>query len=169
MYLAQEPVTGSVPQNGAFAWQTIIGPDKINEFKFGYNSAYSRVFGSAPTVNGIDLTPVTINITGSVANTGIPGQGASSGVSILGGLFRLNSATNGRGAPYTPYTLSFIDNLSWIRGNHAIKFGGELRLLRLYTDRLGGTTYSYSNLSKFSREFRRYNSVQWRRQRPQSL
>jgi len=92
---------------------------------------------------------VAINITGSVANTGIPGQGASSGVAVLGGLFRLNSATNGRGAPYTPYTLSFIDNLSWIRGNHTIKFGAEIRLLRLYTDRLGGTTYSYSSLQSF--------------------
>jgi hypothetical protein len=139
----------SVPQNGAISWQTSIGADKINEFKFGYNSAYSRVFGSAPTVNGIDLSAVAINITGSVANTGIPGQGASSGVAVLGGLFRLNSATNGRGAPYTPYTLSFIDNLSWIRGNHTIKFGAEIRLLRLYTDRLGGTTYSYSNLASF--------------------
>jgi hypothetical protein len=64
----------SVPQNGAFSWQTTLGADKINEFKFGYNSAYSRVFGSAPTVNGIDLSAVTINITGSVANTGIPAR-----------------------------------------------------------------------------------------------
>jgi hypothetical protein len=139
----------SVPQNGAISWTTTIGADKINEAKFGYNSAYSRVFGSAPTVNGIDLSAVTINITGSVANTGIPGQGASSGVSVLGGLFRLNSATNGRGAPYTPYSLSLIDNLSWVRGNHTIKFGGEIRFIRLYTDRLGGTTYSYSNLNSF--------------------
>ncbi|HKC86747.1 MAG TPA: hypothetical protein VKG02_12270, partial [Blastocatellia bacterium] len=117
--------------------------------KVGYNSAYSRVFGTAPTVNGIDLSAVTINITGSVANNGIPGQGGPSGVSVLGGLFRLNSATNGRGAPYTPYTISMVDNLSVLRGNHSLKFGGEVRFVRLYTDRLGGTTYSYSNLAAF--------------------
>src|SRR5262249_41387802 len=111
-----------VPQNGVAAWQTTIGANKINEFKLGYNSAYSRVSGSAPTINGIDLSAVTINISGSVAISGIPGQGNSAGLSIPGGLFRLNSATNGRGAPYTPYTIGLVDNLSWLRGNHAIKF-----------------------------------------------
>jgi len=137
------------PQNGVASWQTTIGANKINEFKLGYNSAYSRVAGSAPTISGIDLSAVTINITGSVATAGIPGQGNSAGVSIPGGLFRLNSATNGRGAPYTPYTIGLVDNLSWLRGNHNIKFGEEIRFIRLYTDRLGGTTYSYSNLSNF--------------------
>ncbi len=138
-----------VPQNGLAAWQTTIGQNKINEFKLGYNSAYTRVAGFAPTINGIDLSAVTINLSGSVAISGIPGQGNSAGLSIPGGLFRLNSATNGRGAPYTPYTIGLVDNLSWLRGNHSIKFGGEIRFIRLYTDRLGGTTYTYSNLSNF--------------------
>ncbi|HWQ36490.1 MAG TPA: carboxypeptidase regulatory-like domain-containing protein [Blastocatellia bacterium] len=142
-------VIRSVPQNGVIAWQSFFGQNKVNEFKLGYNSAYTRVSGFAPTINGIDLSAITLNISGSVANTGIAGQGSSSGISVPGGLVRANSATNGRGAPYTPYTLGFIDSLSWIRGNHNIKFGGEVRLLRLYTDRLGGTTYTYSNLNSF--------------------
>lgn len=142
-------VIKAVPQNGVLAWQSTLSQRAINEFKLGYNSAYTRVFGVAPTIGGVDLSAVTINITGSVANTGIAGQGASSGISVPGGLVRANSATNGRGAPYTPYTISLIDNLSWMRGNHSLKFGGELRLLRMYTDRLGGTTYTYSNLDNF--------------------
>jgi len=137
------------PQNGVAAWQTTFGGNKINEFKLGYNSAYTRVAGFAPTVNGIDLSAVTINVAGSVANSGIAGQGNSSGISIPGGLFRLNSATNGRGAPYTPYTIGLIDNFSLLRGNHSLKFGGEVRFVRLYTDRLGGTTYTYANLGAF--------------------
>lgn len=137
------------PQNGVVAWQTLIGGAKINEFKLGYNSAYSRVAGFAPTVNGIDLSASTINVAGSIAISGIAGQGNSAGLSIPGGLFRLNSATNGRGAPYTPYTIGLMDNFSWVRGNHSLKFGGEVRFIRLYTDRLGGTTYSYSNLTAF--------------------
>jgi len=137
------------PQNGVFAWQRTISVTSVNEFKLGYNSAYSRVAGSAPTVNGIDLSATTINITGSVALQNIPGQGNSAGISIPGGLFRLNSATNGRAAPYTPYTIGLIDNYSWLHGTHALKFGGEVRFLRLYTDRLGGTTYTYSNLANF--------------------
>lgn len=138
-----------VPQNAVASWQTTIGSNKVNEFKLGYNSAYTRVSGSAPSVNGIDLSAVTINLSGSVALQNIPGQGNSAGLSIPGGLFRLNSATNGRGAPYTPYTIGLIDSFSWIQGSHSFKFGGEVRLLRLYTDRLGGTTYSYSNLTNF--------------------
>ena len=138
-----------VPQNAVASWQATIGSNKINEFKLGYNSAYTRVAGFAPTVAGIDLSAVTINLSGSVALQNIPGQGNSAGLSIPGGLFRLNSATNGRGAPYTPYTIGFIDSFGWIQASHSLKFGGEVRLLRLYTDRLGGTTYSYSNLANF--------------------
>lgn len=138
-----------VPQNGVLSWQTTIGQNKVNEFKLGYNSAYTRVAGSAPTIGGIDLSAVTINLSGSVALQNIPGQGNSAGLSIPGGLFRLNSATNGRGAPYTPYTIGLIDSFGWIGGSHSVKIGGEVRLLRLYTDRLGGTTYSYTNLANF--------------------
>jgi hypothetical protein len=138
-----------VPQNAVASWQTTIGGNKINELKLGYNGVYTRVNGFTAPVNGIDLSSSTINISGSVANSGIAGQGNPSGISIPGGLFRLNSATNGRGAPYTAYTIAPMDNFSWLLGNHSLKFGGEVRLVRLYTDRLGGTTYSYGNLSSF--------------------
>ncbi len=137
------------PQNGVFGLQSIFGTNKVNEFRLGYNGARTRINGQAPTINGFDLSSVIINISGSVANTGIAGQGTSSGISIPGGLVRANSATNGRGQPYTPYSLSFIDNFSWTRGTHNLKFGGEVRLIRLYTDRLGGTTYTFSNLAAF--------------------
>jgi hypothetical protein len=90
-----------------------------------------------------------INLTGSIANTGIAGQGSSSGVTVPGGLIRANSAQNGRAQPYDPYTLSFIDSLSTLRGNHFLKFGGEFRAIRMQTDRLGGTTYSYQNVNAF--------------------
>lgn len=155
--IAPEGVSGrvvkiqAVPQNGVAGLQSILRRDGslINEFKVGYNGARTRINGSAPIVNGLDFTNITLNISGSVANTGIAGQGTSSGISIPGGLVRANSATNGRGQPYTPYSLGFIDSLSWVRGNHNIKFGGEVRLVRLYTDRLGGTTYTFSNLNAF--------------------
>ncbi|CAN5557362.1 hypothetical protein BH10ACI2_BH10ACI2_12910 [soil metagenome] len=155
--VAPEGVSGrvvsiqAVPQNGVAGFQSILKKDGtlINEFKLGYNGARTRINGAAPTVAGLDFTNLTINISGSVANTGIAGQGTSSGISIPGGLVRANSATNGRGQPYTPYSLGFIDSLSWVRGDHSFKFGGEVRLIRLYTDRLGGTTYTFSNLAGF--------------------
>jgi hypothetical protein len=150
-----EGVTGrrvfikAVPQNGVLALQSLLTPTLLNEFKVGYNGAYTRINGVAPTISGFDLSSAVINISGNTANFALPGQGSSAGTATPGGLVRANSATNGRGQPYTPYTLSFVDGLNWTRGDHNIKFGGELRLIRLWTDRLGGTTYTYSNLNSF--------------------
>jgi len=150
-----EGVTGrrvlikAVPQNGIAALQSLLTPTLLNEFKFGYNGAYTRINGVAPTIAGFDLSSLVINISGNTANFALPGQGTSAGTATPGGLVRANSATNGRGQPYTPYSLSFVDNLNWTDGNHNYKFGGELRLIRLYTDRQGGTTYTYSNLTSF--------------------
>src|SRR4029078_6194908 len=92
---------------------------------------------------------ITLNISGNTANFNLPGQGTSAGTATPGGLVRANSATNGRGQPYTPYSLSFIDNLNLTRGSHNFRAGGEVRAIRLYTDRLGGTTYTYASLQNF--------------------
>src|SRR5215831_4289586 len=137
------------PQNGVLALQSTVSSWIINEVKFGYNGALTRGFGKGIFVNGIDTTPFSINITGSASNNGIPGQGATTGIAVAGGLVRLNSQANGRGAPYTPWTLSFIDNLTWISGKHTMKFGGEIRPVRFYTDRNGGTQYTYNSLGDF--------------------
>ncbi|HYX27260.1 MAG TPA: carboxypeptidase regulatory-like domain-containing protein [Pyrinomonadaceae bacterium] len=138
-----------VPQNGVVAFQSVLSSTLINEFKFGYNGALSRINGVAPTVNGVDLSNLSFNISGSVAGFALPGQGANAGVAVPGGLVRSNSAQNGRGQPYTPYTLSFIDNVNWTRGTHSLKFGGEVRPVHLYTDRQGGLTYTFSSITNF--------------------
>jgi hypothetical protein len=129
--------TEANPSNAIFNLQGILSDRTTNEFKFGYNAAPTRIEAVLPG-GGVDLSASTINLTGSVANFGIAGQGASSGITIPGGLVRSNSAQNGRGQPYDPYTVSFIDSLSSLRGNHFIKTGGELRMIRMETDRLAG-------------------------------
>lgn len=139
----------AVAQNAVLNWQRVLSPTIINEAKFGYNGPKTRTSGIPPTVPGVDLSGVTLNITGATVLVGIGGQGASAGVSIPSGQVRANSATNGRGQPYTNYSLSYVDNLSWVKGNHNMKFGGEFRQVRLYTDRLGGVTYAFSNLAAF--------------------
>lgn len=150
-----EGVTGRVvnitdnPSNAVFNLQGILTSHTTNEFKFGYNSSPTTITGQAPVVNGIDFNNIAINLSGSVANTGIAGQGASSGIAVPGGLVRANSATNGHGQPYKPYSLSFVDSLSSIQGNHLLKFGGEARAIRMATDRIGGITYTFANLSAF--------------------
>lgn len=137
--------TTSKPRNAVFNLQGLLGGGLINEFKIGYNAAASTSQGLAPA----GFENIIINLTGSVANTGIAGQGASTGVAIPGGLVRVNSAGNGRSAPYNPYSLTLADTVGRVSGNHYMKFGGDARMIRMSTDQQGGITYSYSNLASF--------------------
>ena len=139
----------AVAQNAVIEWQRIISPSIVNEAKIGYNGPKTRTNGVAPTIQGVDLSGVTLNITGANVLVGIGGQGASAGISIPSGQVRASSATNGRGQPYTNYSLSYVDSLNWIKGKHTIKMGGEFRQVRMWTDRLGGTTYAFGNLNAF--------------------
>ena len=139
-------VTG-VPQNASLRLQWIPSPSVVNEFSLGVNDDKTRGSGWAPSIPGVDLSAISVNYTGSVALSGIGGQGASASAATPGGLIRANSATNGRGQPYTNYTVSFIDGLTYVRGTHTFKFGGEVRPVRLYTDRLGGTTYTFNSIN----------------------
>jgi hypothetical protein len=137
------------PTNAVFNLQGTTARGLINEVKIGYNAAPSRINGVAPTVNGIDFSNLVFNLSGSVANTGIAGQGASSGIVVPGGLVRANSATNGRGQPYDPFSLAFAYNVSTVAGNHFLKAGTDVRLIRMTTDRQGGITYTFPNVGAF--------------------
>ena len=137
----------AVPQNALINFSQVLSPTMINETKFGFNGSKTRANGFSPAIPGIaDPSAVSIDFTGNATIPGIAGQIGSAGAARLGGLVRANSTQNGRGQPYTSYSLSFVDALSVIKGSHNLKFGGEVRPLRIYTDRLGGTTYTYSNL-----------------------
>jgi len=139
----------AVPQNALFNMNYLISPSMINELKLGFNGAKTRASGFAPALPGIpDASAISIDFSGNATIAGIGGQITNAGASRLGGLVRSNSTQNGRGQPYTNYSLTFADSLSWIKGAHNFKFGGEVRPLRIYTDRLGGTTYTFDNITK---------------------
>ena len=133
------------PINAVVNLQGLLGPRTINEFKFGYNGAPSTESG--PTQAGFEN--ISINLSGSVANNGIAGQSGNSGIASPGGLVRVNSAGNGRGAPYNPYSLTFADSVSRTQGNHYLKMGADVRLIRMTTDQLGGITYTFANIGGF--------------------
>jgi hypothetical protein len=137
------------PLNAIFSLNGTTRSGLVNEFKAGYNSPWSTISGVAPAVNGIDFSAITINLTGSIANSGIAGQSASSGIAVPGGLIRANSATNGRALIYEPFSLAFSDSVSMIKGNHLAKVGGDLRLIRMGLDQRGGTTYTFPNITAF--------------------
>ena len=131
--------------NGVFNLQGLLGTKTINEFKFGYNGAPSTESG--PTQAGFEN--ISINLSGSVANNGIAGQTGNSGIASPGGLVRVNSAGNGRGAPYNPYSVTFADSLTRVQGNHFLKMGADVRMIRMTTDQLGGITYTFANIGGF--------------------
>src|SRR6185436_13797985 len=133
------------PTNAIYNLQGILGNGSVNEFKFGYNAAPSTE--GAQTQAGFEN--ISINLQGTVANAGIAGQGASNSFAAPGGLVRVHSAGNGRGAPYDPYSLTFADTYSKIAGSHYFKSGVDVRAIRMSTDQLGGITYTYANLTAF--------------------
>jgi hypothetical protein len=141
--------TAIVPQNAVANLTQLWTPTIINETKFGFNGAKTRVAGIPGPSPDANINGITLNLSGSVALAGIAGQSGSAGLAIPTGLIRLSSSFNGRGAPYTNYTTSFIDNLSVLHGNHSLKFGVEVRPITLYNDQLGGTTYSFNNVAAF--------------------
>jgi hypothetical protein len=133
------------PTNAVFNLQGLLKNGGVNEFKFGYNAANSTELGvTQPMFDGI-----AVSLAGTVANNGLAGQGGSTGLASPGGLVRVNSAGNGRGAPYNPYSLTFNDAYSRVIGTHFVKVGGDVRMIRMSTDQLGGTTYTYSNITAF--------------------
>jgi hypothetical protein len=142
---SSQVVTG-VPQNLVYTLTQILKPTVVNETKLGFNGSKTRINGVTPLIPGVDTSAFAVSFTGTVAIPGVGGQGSSAGAASLGNLVRGNSSQNGRGQPYTNYTASLIDSLSIIQKSHALKFGGEYRAVRIYTDRQGGTTYTFPNI-----------------------
>ena len=132
-----------LPQNLVLAYNRIFTPTTVNEAKVGFNGSKTRLVGIAPVVPGLNLTGVTISLTGVTTL-----DGTSSYASPTGQI-KVSSAFSGNAAPYTNYSLSYIDALTMIRGNHNIKTGVEIRQLRISTAFLGGTTYSFSGIQGF--------------------
>lgn len=114
---------------------TVVGNNKISEdfgaIRFDYHiddcfqmyARYYRVQGIAGPSPNVDLSRASIAITGLTNPTG---------------LIKLSNSFNGRGAPYTGQTFSYIDNLSFVQGNHTMKFGVEIRPVSLTTISLAG-------------------------------
>jgi len=132
-----------VPQNAVLAYNRIISPTLINDAKFGFNGSKTRVSGLAPVVPGLNLSGVSIALNGVQTLDGTPGY------ALPTGLLRISTAFNGQAAPYTNHSLSFIDSLNWIRRNHNIKAGVEIRPQQIKNAILGGVTYTFPSVQGF--------------------
>ena len=125
--------------NGIADLTTIVTPSMINDFKIGVNLYKGRSITQGVTAPGLDLSNVLISI-GGAAQSGATGVVTPTGA---------GSTPITQGIPDTNYEYSYIDDLSWTRGKHNFKFGGEFNPRGMYLDQLGGTAYTFSTVQNF--------------------
>ncbi len=109
------------------AWQAMlsntrmIGGNKVNEFRFGVNHFYNLV--------GLELSGVR----DVVGGLGIPGLTTPDpitwGVPRITSLVGVSGFGNDSSGPFAIYdtTFQWLDNFSWIKGKHSLRFGAEIR------------------------------------------
>ena len=127
-----------------------------NEFKFGYNARADAASSASRRSSTASTSRASlINLSGSVANTGIAGQGASSGSRCPAASFAPTARSNGRAQPYDPYSLSFADSRERVPATTSSSSAAKSALIRMSTDRIGGTTYTFRTSPRSSRTSRR--------------
>jgi len=133
------------PQNMMASFQSILGTSLVNEFKVGINKPETSAvaFGATP---GYD--PVGVSLSGTVTSSSIDARGTT-GVARSGLLIRATSASTTTGSVFNPNSLSFTNNLTWTRGAHTMKFGGEYRKIESEFQFLGSTEITYNSVTDF--------------------
>jgi len=119
-YLNDKQQVASRPVNGELEAMHIFSPNLFNELKFGFNR------GNVYTTNQSLL--------------GLPFAVSVSGFTTLAN----NQFKIGVGNSY-----SYIDNLTFVRGNHILKLGAEVRRIQLNQGNTPSGTVSFSSLSSF--------------------
>lgn len=108
--------------HGVFAGLTsTVSTQMVNDFKFGWNKVFA---GFQSNCGGI-FAPITgVDSAGFGRDLSVP-EGAL-GVPPLF-VFGCNTLFNATGQLRHTGTTSYGDTLTWVKGNHTIKFGGDFR------------------------------------------
>jgi hypothetical protein len=105
-----------------------IGANKLNDLRIGYGYLFNAHVSPRANVQNV-VKELGINIpTDNPLYWGVPNINVS-------GLSGLGEESD---APFIndDKTIQFVDNFSWVVGEHSIKFGGEIR--RVLYDQIGG-------------------------------
>ena len=89
-----------------------------------------------------------MSLSGTVTSSSIDARGTT-GIARSGLLIRATSASSTTGSIFNPYSLSFSDALTWTKGGHTFKFGGEYRRLQSDFQFLGSTEITYNSVTDF--------------------
>jgi Carboxypeptidase regulatory-like domain len=114
-------------QNGSISWTRTISPTLVNELRFATNR--SAIEQATPT-NTTSPASLGFSCTGVVGtcNTVVPDdpKGTAPPVMFLSGLFNLGPSPQGPTKLHDS-VFQYQDTLSWHRGKHELKFGGDFR------------------------------------------
>jgi len=101
-------------------WLTTFSPEKFNEVRFGY-SRFRTSFNSADATPGnpnyIDPSALELNM--GTNHVGLPE------IDFNGDLENLGATSYSVPRGRLSETFQVLDNYTWIRGHHTVKFGGE--------------------------------------------
>ncbi|MBM3783803.1 MAG: carboxypeptidase regulatory-like domain-containing protein [Acidobacteria bacterium] len=98
----------------------VLSATKVNEFRFGYNTFYNEV---GQELGGVRNVVKEMNLplgTDPPSSWGVPAISVAVPYSGFG---------NGANGPFVVDNkiVQFVDNFSWVKGKHSIRFGGEYR------------------------------------------
>ncbi len=99
----------------------LLSPNLLNEFRFGFLNFYNNF---APELAGVIDVVKQLNLPGLLSDPAPPAWGVPN-VGLGDGFTGFGNNTDG---PYTTsdHILQVVDNISWTRGKHSIKFGVEI-------------------------------------------
>jgi hypothetical protein len=112
-------------------WTHVFGPSLVNDLRFNYGNRIAHALTQGVGSNAIQ----ELGLTG-VSDNAFPNL-APAGYSALG-------STNQDRRQYPIQNYQFVDNLSWIHGRHALKFGAEVRKSLNYEINLSTASGSFS-------------------------
>jgi hypothetical protein len=105
-------------QTGSISWTRTISPTMVNEFRFATNRSAILQSKPADTTSPQDLGFTTVHADDP--------KGAAPPDMSVNGSFSLGPSPQGPTKLHDT-TFQYQDTLSWTRGNHQLKFGGDLR------------------------------------------
>jgi len=116
------------------SWLTTFSPTRINELRFGY-SRFRTSFNSADATPG-NANYIAPGSTGLNFGTGLAGLPE---IDFNGYFDNLGATAYSLPRGRVSQTYQILDNLTWTRGHHTLKFGGEYHryMVQSYNDNLG--------------------------------
>jgi hypothetical protein len=105
-------------QTGSISWTRIFSPTMLNEFRVSANrsATYNAVPHDTTSPSALGFTTVTPD----------DPKGTAPPLITVGGAFNLGPSPQGPTKDHD-VTFQYQDTFSWTRGNHSMKFGGDLR------------------------------------------